>query len=161
MYPPIQTPHSRTEENLLTQKPCSEAGAGGGGGDLNQVHELELDDATAVEDLIEWCRTEIGDQETRSKTIDLMIKAKKTQGTAVQLGDLGLEMNQKTIPLAELPKLLAKLLVGDGEISQIEERVEISGRSVVRGSAMTLETCLVGQELPRIIVSTFKSANKS
>lgn len=125
------------------------------------MHELEIDDATAVEDLIESCKTEIGDQETRSKTIDLIIKAKKTQRTAVLLGDLGLEMNHKTIPLAELPKLLAKLLVGDGEVSQIQERIETSSMSVVRDSAKTLETCPVRQELPRIIVSTSKTANKS
>lgn len=159
MYPPMQTSHSHSEENMLTQNSCSEAGAGRGGGDLNQVHELELDDATAVEDLIRWCKTEIGDQEIRSKTIDLMINAKKTQRTAVQLWDLGLDMNHKTIPLAELPKLLAKLLVGHGGISQIEEKIETSSRSVIRGSAKRLETCLVGQELPSIIVSTFKTAN--
>ena len=145
---------------MLTLKPCSEAGAGGGGGDLNQVHELELDDATAVEELIELCKTEIKDQGTRSKTIDLIIKAKKTQKTAVLLGDLGFNMKQKTITCAELPKLLAKLVVGDGKFSQIDERAETSSRSELGVRAKTVETCPVRQELPRSIVSDFKTPTK-
>ena len=163
MPPPIQTPRSRVvEEEMLTQKPCSEIGAGGGGGDLNQVHEheLELEDATAVQDLIESCKKEIEDQETRSKTIDLILTAKKTQKTAILLGDLGLlNMNRQTIPLADLPKLLAKLIGGDGEVGHIDERLETSSRSAITGRTKTLETSLVRQELPRSIVSTFKTPN--
>lgn len=161
MSAPIQKPRSRVVEGeMLTQNPCSEVGAGGGGGDFNQVYELALDDTTKLEDLIESCKKEIENQEIRSKTIKLIIKAKKTQKTAVLLGDLGLlNMNHQTIPLAELPNFLAKLVVGDGEVGQIDERVETSSRSAVTGRAKTLETSLVRQELPRSIVSTFKTPN--
>ena len=160
MSPPVQKPRSRVvEEDMLTQKPCSEIGAGGGGGDLlDQVHELELDDATDVKDLIESCKKEIEDRETRSKTIDLILTAKKTQNTGVLLGDLSLlNMNHQTIPSADLPKLLAKLVVGDGEAGHTDERVETSSRSAITAKSKTLETSLVRQELPSSIVSTFKT----
>lgn len=122
--------------------------------------ELELDNATAVEDLIESCKKEIEDQGTRSKTIDLIIKAKKTPKTAVHVGDLGLlNMNHQTIPLAELPEFLVKLVVGDVEVGHIDERTETSSSCAITGRAKTPETSLVRQELPKNIVSIFKIPN--
>ena len=125
------------------------------------MHELELDDATAVEGLIELCIKEIEDQETRSKTIDLIHRAKETQKMVVSLDTLGLGGNHEKIPLAELPKLLAKLVVGDAEVSQIDDRIETSSRGVSRGRAETLQTCPVRQELPRSIVSALEILNKT
>lgn len=139
---------SRSVEGLV----LPEIDAGGGGGDLNQVHELELNDATAVGALIELCTKEILDQKTRSNTIDLIIKAKNTQKMVVSLDTLDFNGNLETMPLAELSKLLAKLVaVEDGATSLIDERVETPSRCVGRGRAKTLQTSSVRQELPRSI----------
>lgn len=122
------------------------------------MHELELNDAAAVGNLIELCTKDILDPETRSNTIDLIIEAKKTQKKVVFLNTLDLDGSHETIPLAKLPKLLAKLAVGDGEISQIDERAGASSSG--RGRGKTLETSPVRQELPESIVSAVKIRNK-
>ncbi len=124
------------------------------------MHELELDDATAVEGLIELCTNKIEDRETRLKTIDLITRAKETQKMVVSLGSLDLGVNHETIPLPELPKLLAKLLIGNGGASQIGERIETSSRCVSRVRAETGDTCPVGQALPRSIVSAVVAIKK-
>lgn len=110
------------------------------------MHELELNDATAVGNLIEICTKEIMDQESRSNIIDVIIKAKNTQKMDVSLDTLNVERKQETIPipLAKLPKLLAKPVTGDGETSS---------RGAGRVRAKLLET-------PRIIVSAAKTLQK-
>lgn len=125
------------------------------------MHELELNDAAAVEKLIELCTKGISDQEIRSKTIDLIIKAKKTQNMVVSLDTLGLDGSRETIPLAELAKLLAKLVAADCRVSQINERVATSCRSGGSGRVKTSETCSVRQQLPRNIVRTFKTIKET
>lgn len=128
-----------------------EVGAGGGHGDLNRLHELELNDVTAVEELIKFCTKEIKDQETLSKSIDLINRATKTEKMVVSFGTLHLDGKHESIPLAELPNLLAKLAVGDGEVGQIDERVETSSNGVGWGRTKAVETCPVRQELPNSI----------
>lgn len=125
------------------------------------MHELELNDATAVGALIELCTKEILDQKTRSNTIDLIIKAKNTQKMVVSLDTLDFNGNLEKMPLAELSKLLAKLVaVEDGATSLIDKRVEIPSKGVGRGRAKTLQTSFVRQELPRSIVSGVKTLDK-
>ena len=139
----------------------SEVGVGGGGGDLNQVHELELDDATAVKKLIELCTKEILDPETRSNTINLIVKAKNTQKMFVPLDTFSLEGKLETIPLAELPRFLAELVVRDGEVRQTDERVEILSRGGGAGRPKRLRTRAVRQELPRNIVCAVKTSHRT
>ena len=121
------------------------------------MHELSLNDVAAVENLIDLCTKGIPNQETRSKAIDLIYRAKKNQKIVVPLDTLDLDENKEAIPLA---KLLAKLAVEDGEVSQIEEISEASNRSVGRGVAKALGTCAVRQETPRIIVSAVQISTK-
>ena len=121
------------------------------------MHELSLNDVAAVENLIDLCTKGIPNQETRSKAIDLIYRAKKNQKIVVPLDTLHLDETVETIPLT---KLLAKLAVEDGEVSQIEEISEAASRSVGMGMAKALGTCDVRQETPRIIVSAVQISTK-
>ena len=126
------------------------------------MHKLELNDAAAVRDLIEMCKTEILDENTRSSTIDLIIKAKRfgTMDVPLDILDVGWKDETTPILLTELPALLAKLVAGGGKVDQVDGTVVFSSESAesVDGSSKKpLGTCPVNQELPRIIVSTVKT----
>ena len=126
------------------------------------MHKLELNDAAAVRDLIEMCKTGISDENTRSSTIDLIIKAKRSGTMDVPLDILAVGWKDETTPilLTELPELLAKVVAGGGKVDQIDGTVVTSSESAesVDGSdAKALETCPAKQELPRVIVSTVKT----
>lgn len=114
-----------------------------------------------MEELIKFCTKEIKDQETLSKSIDLINRATKTEKMVVSFGTLHLDGKHESIPLAELPNLLAKLAVGDGEVGQIDERVETSSNGVGWGRTKAVETCPVRQELPNSIVSVAKTSSKT
>ena len=98
-----------------------------------------------MEKFIEICTEEITNQEARSIVIDLIHKAKKAQKIAISLVTLKLDENDETIPLAEVAKFLAELVVEEGGVGQIEELFNASSAP---------GTCAMGQKLPRIIVSS-------
>ena len=56
-----------------------EVGAGGGKGDLNQVHELDLADVTDVMQLQALCDAKITDVETRRRVSDVLERARSNQ----------------------------------------------------------------------------------
>lgn len=124
------------------------------------MHELALNDAATVEKLIELCTKEIPDQQTRSKAVHLINEAKKAQKIIVSLDTLKLDKNHKTIPLAEVAKLLIKLVMGDTEVSQIEEISRASSTSVYTGKARALGTYAMRQDLSRSIVSAAQTSTK-
>lgn len=105
-----------------------------------------------MEGLIDLCTKKIENLEIRSKTIDLIIKAEKM---VLSLDMLGLKGKDDTISLVGFAKRLAKL-IGDGEVRQIDGRVESSSRDAVRGKVKEMETCSAMQGLPRTIVSAVK-----
>ena len=126
------------------------------------MHQLELNDAAAVRDLIEMCKTGILDENTRSSTIDLIIKAKRfgTMDVPLDILDVGWKDDTTPLLLTELPELLAKLVARDGKIDQIDGTVVTSSESAESAdgsSTKALGTCPVKQELPRVIVSTVKT----
>lgn len=125
------------------------------------MHELELNDALAVEKLIELCTKAIPDQEARTNLIGLIKKAKTTQKMLVSLDISEFDENHELIPSTELAKLLAKLVVGEGDFSHIDERVKASSRCMDSIGARTLGTSSVGQTLPRNIVSVFQTSDKT
>ena len=145
---------------MLTLKSHSEVGAGGGGEDLNQVHELALNDVAAVENLIKICTEEITNQEARSTVIDLIKRAKKAQKIAISLITLKLDKNDETIPLAEIAQFLAELVVAERGVGQIESTFNASSRRKSEGKPTAPETCAVSQKLPRIIVSSIQTSTR-
>lgn len=124
------------------------------------MHELALNDAATVEKLIGLCTEEIADQETRSKAIHLINKAKNAEKIIVSLDTLKVDKYKKTIPLAEIPKLLVKLVVGDAKVSQIEETFRASSTCVYTGKARALGTYAMRQELSSSIVSAAQPSTK-
>ncbi|KAL9585217.1 MAG: hypothetical protein Q9212_001647 [Teloschistes hypoglaucus] len=86
-----------------------EIGAGGGGGDLTQTHELELLDSEAARMLLELCATQIQDTRLLDPLIDLIKKALDSgkRGIALDLQDPSLK--EDTIPLENLIRLLSTL----------------------------------------------------
>ena len=107
-----------------------------------------------MEKFIEICTEEITNQEARSIVIDLIHKAKKAQKIAISLVTLKLDENDETIPLAEVAKFLAELVVGEGGVGQIEELFNAPSRRESMGKPTAPGTCAMGQKLPRIIVSS-------
>ena len=116
------------------------------------MHELALNDAAAVEKLIKICSERITDQEARSKVIELVHKAKKSQKIVVSLDTLKLDKNDETIPLAELANLLDKL-IGEGGFREMEEICEASSRCAGTEEPEALDKYALRQKLPSSIVS--------
>lgn len=75
---PIVTRHAGIE--------YAELGAGGGHGDLDQIHELELNDLSAIGSLMELCSTRLSNQpELRSKVFEWLGKSVKQGGRNVKI----------------------------------------------------------------------------
>ena len=88
-----------------------EIGAGGGGNDLIQSHDLALDNLAEdeVEELKKLCTRKIRDSNERLNTLDIILKAIGSQKQALSLDALGLSSEDADMPLAELAKRLARL----------------------------------------------------
>lgn len=124
------------------------------------MHELALNDAATVEKLIGLCTEAIADQERLSEAIHLINKARKAQKIVISLDTLKLNKNHQTIPLAEIAKLLVKLVVEDTAVSQIEELSKASSACEYTGKARALGTCAMRQKLSRSIVSASRTSPK-
>ena len=88
-----------------------EVGAGGGARDLDQSHDLRLDNLKAeeVDKLIQLCTNKVITSEARLRTVDIIHKALASKKAAVSLDALRPEVGEKTVPLDDLVQLLAGL----------------------------------------------------
>lgn len=84
-----------------------ELGAGGGGGDLYQVHELELPDQTALEELEKLCQKHIRDRATLMRTKEALSRAFRSKTRSLSLDEYGLK-EEGDIPLEELFAILGR-----------------------------------------------------
>ncbi|RHZ64886.1 hypothetical protein CDV55_106696 [Aspergillus turcosus] len=84
-----------------------ELGAGGGGGDLYQTHELELPDQSSLEQLESLCLEQIRDPETLAQTREALIEAFKSKNKALSLDSYGMK-DVSDIPLQELVQILGR-----------------------------------------------------
>lgn len=89
-----------------------ELGAGGGAGDLIQMHELELDDTVAALELMKLCSEKIEDPHARSKTLLLITQALNSKDKAMSLDALGFRDSEDVIRLDELTRMLAEIAEG-------------------------------------------------
>lgn len=87
-----------------------ELGAGGGGGDLTQMHELELDDTVAAIELMKLCSEKIEDSQARSKTLLLVTQALSSKNKAMSLDTLGFRDSEDEICLDELTRILVEIV---------------------------------------------------
>jgi len=93
-----------------------ELGAGGGHGDLDQIHELDLSDPVAVAHLFALCQKTITDEALLRRITDLLTTSLRAEKGRMQLGllehlehDAVQLLDQDAIPLDQLPKLIADL----------------------------------------------------
>ncbi|OJJ47783.1 hypothetical protein ASPZODRAFT_94616 [Penicilliopsis zonata CBS 506.65] len=84
-----------------------EAGAGGGDGDLFQVHELELPDPEALEELKKLCFKHIHDDNLLSQTNEALSRAFRSQKKALSLERYGVK-NDGEISLESLVQILGR-----------------------------------------------------
>lgn len=117
-----------------------ELGAGGGGGDLYQTHELELPDQSSLEQLESLCLEQIRDPETLAQTREALIKAFKSKNKALSLDSYGMK-DVSDIPLQELVQILGRGR-SDKELWSNDVKV-----SALRDT--------LGNRLPKIIVCLF------
>lgn len=114
-----------------------EIGAGGGGGDLYQTHELELPDQSSLEQLESLCLEQIGDPETLSQTRQALAEAFKSKNKALSLDSYGMK-DVSDIPLQELVHILGR---GRSDKEMWSDDVKVS----------TLRDT-VGNRLPKTVV---------
>ena len=127
-----------------------ELGAGGGGGDLLQNHELELNDVTATVELMKLCSEKIQDPMARSRTLALISKAVSSRSKALSLAAIEFADKQGEMSLEEVTHLLEraakrKLDRGDGSSEQRSNLTPDTSRVYHVQSQV--------QSLPRSIVS--------
>ena len=77
-----------------------EVGAGGGAGDLYQVHELELPDESALKKLENLCAQHIVDQDALSKIRGALMEAFQSKKKTLSLDEYGVRDDE--IPLEQL-----------------------------------------------------------
>lgn len=104
-----------------------EAGAGGGHGDLNQIHELDLTDMIAVQQLFYLCLTKIKDESVLGKIVKMLqaeIDAKR-KGIQLEADDEDSKLDLENIPIDELPDMLAEMAKNGPRTKKEEDEVEV------------------------------------
>lgn len=83
-----------------------EMGAGGGGGDLTQAHELYLDDQNVALELLALCLDGVEDSARRQRIIEVVKKLIHAPSRRVLLADLGITPPDHDISLEEFADLI-------------------------------------------------------
>ncbi|KAL8699010.1 MAG: hypothetical protein Q9224_001598 [Gallowayella concinna] len=96
--------------NRSDQGDIPELGAGGGGGDLTQAHELELTDPQAGLKLIELCKEQIRDDAILFQTLRLVEDALCSSKRTVALNSFNDSLKGDVIPLERIASLLIQVL---------------------------------------------------
>ena len=78
-----------------------EVGAGGGKGDLEQSHELELPDHATFKRFLDLCKEQIKEPDTRDLVVSTLSRAYESTRAAISLGEYGLK-DEEEITLAKL-----------------------------------------------------------
>ncbi|KAI4147870.1 MAG: hypothetical protein L6R39_002992 [Caloplaca ligustica] len=110
-----------------------ELGAGGGGGDLIQSHELELGDPEACRRLIEMCKEQIQDENRRDLTVHLVEGLLSAPKGAVDLNIVDHSLTEDVIPLERLAFLLSRVAYKE---DSLQDHGELSS-SILRGQGVT------------------------
>ena len=86
-----------------------ELGAGGGRGDLEQSHEIDLQDPTAAIELMKLCSDKVADADAKVKTLRLITQAMASGSIFVPSEDLDFGNDLSNMPLGEFTLLLQKI----------------------------------------------------
>jgi len=85
-----------------------EMGTGGGGGDLTQTHELDLDDPGVAFELLDLCLHGVDGTATRQRITDIIKNLRNAPGSRVLLADLGIRPLDHEISLDDFADLLRR-----------------------------------------------------
>ncbi|KAI9842483.1 MAG: hypothetical protein M1830_007800, partial [Pleopsidium flavum] len=97
-----------------------ELGAGGGGGDLDQVHELELNDTGAVGRLMNLCSTNIRDPHQLSSIVSLLSTAMASDSKTLCFGGrFTSEDDDDNISLLRLTEILSRIAENKGTVPKL------------------------------------------
>ena len=118
---------SRSEEGDVP-----ELGAGGGGGDLVQTHELELFDLQAYQKLMEICRAQIQDDKLLAATLGLIKKPLESSKTSVSFHIRDSSMDSGHMPLEKLAWLLSRVAQEDDGL-QYHKKSSVTGAVTLPG----------------------------
>lgn len=83
-----------------------ETGAGGGGGDLTQTHELDLGDPDVALELLDLCLHGVEGTATRQRIVEIIKRLIHAPGSKVLLADLGIPPLEHEISLEDFAALL-------------------------------------------------------
>ncbi|KAL8952250.1 MAG: hypothetical protein Q9222_001836 [Ikaeria aurantiellina] len=122
-----------------------ELGAGGGGGDLTQTHELELSDTQAVKELIELCKKQLGDDQSLAAALHLVAEALLSQRQTVALDAYDPSLTENTMPIESLARLLYETAKQKNCFEQ-SERMPLANLSQISPKAVK-----AGRLLPRSV----------
>lgn len=84
-----------------------EDGAGGGGGDLYQTHELELPDSSALEELEKLCLEHMRDRKALSRIREVLLEAFRSKNKTLSLVSYGMK-DDSDIPLETFVSMLSR-----------------------------------------------------
>ena len=124
-----------------------ELGAGGGGGDLHQSRNLELNDPADILKLVQLCSERIIDEKARVRALQVISNAASSPQKTIDITDLGVEEIEDEFSLELLPNLLVSLSENKRPNSDMRKWLDTDRASLRRG--------IHGKPLlPRRIVST-------
>lgn len=95
--------------NHSEQGDIPELGAGGGGGDLTQTHELEITDPKTIFKLIELCKHQIQDDKTLTQTLRVLEEFIGSERRTMPLDSVDTSLKEKNIPFEDLTRLLIEV----------------------------------------------------
>ncbi|KAK2736858.1 hypothetical protein FQN57_000538 [Myotisia sp. PD_48] len=84
-----------------------ELGAGGGKGDLEQTHELELPDEATLQKFLALCKNQIQDTETKEKIASALSEAYQSSNSTISLDEYGFK-EEEEITLEKLVDMLTQ-----------------------------------------------------
>ncbi|KAL4907307.1 hypothetical protein BDW74DRAFT_176085 [Aspergillus multicolor] len=93
-----------------------ELGAGGGLGDLYQIHELELPDQSSLAQLEQLCSEKIHDPQALSKAKEALVAAFNSKTRVLSLDSYGMK-DAHQMPLGELVNVLSRGRLGEEAFS--------------------------------------------
>ena len=83
-----------------------ESGAGGGNGDLAQIHELDLSDRVAVTELLKLCAEKVDDPQTQARILWLVEQALTSETKSLHLETSNFFGDREILPIGDLATLL-------------------------------------------------------
>lgn len=135
-----------------TGEDVAELGAGGGGGDLDQTHELELNDTAAVGRLITLCSTKIQDPHLLAKVINVVSAAMASETKTLSFdGRFTTQDAEGNISLMALTEILSLVAKNSKTVQKLSNPPR-SQASAAQKTAASTPACL-----PRHIVRAFHS----